>query len=66
MPLVWDDVNESLDPKTFTIGNAIERMEKLGVDPVVPVLDSKPDLARVLERLAELWTGGSGLDPKAG
>ena len=26
MPLRWDEVNESLDPKTFTIRNALERM----------------------------------------
>ncbi len=33
MPLLWDEVNESLDPKTFTIKNAIARMERLGADP---------------------------------
>ena len=52
MPLVWDEVNESLDPKGFTIANAIERMERLGTDPVFPVLETKADLVQVLERLA--------------
>jgi bifunctional non-homologous end joining protein LigD len=56
MPLRWEDVNESLDPKQFTIRNAIERMEKLGADPLLPVLETKPDLAQVLEALAGLWT----------
>jgi hypothetical protein len=32
-------------------------MEKLGADPVLPVMDVKPDLAHILERLAQLWAG---------
>jgi bifunctional non-homologous end joining protein LigD len=52
MPLVWDEVNQSLDPKAFTIRTALERMERLGADPVVQVLADKPDLAGVLQRLA--------------
>jgi bifunctional non-homologous end joining protein LigD len=59
MPLLWDEVDDSLDPKNFTIRNAIDRLEKLGADPVVPVLESRPDLAGVLDRLAELWTSPS-------
>jgi bifunctional non-homologous end joining protein LigD len=55
MPLVWDEVNSSLDPKNFTIRNAIERLERMGNDPVRPVIDEKPNLARILEKLAELW-----------
>jgi bifunctional non-homologous end joining protein LigD len=54
MPLLWDEVNDSLDPRTFTIKNAIERMERLGVDPVAAVLDDRPDLGAVLQRLAEV------------
>ena len=54
MPLVWDEVNESLDPRAFTIKNAPERMERLGVDPVTPVLEMKPDLVDVLDQLAQL------------
>jgi DNA primase len=54
MPLVWDEIDVSLDPKAFTIKTAIDRMERtLGSnDPVAPVLDAKPDLAQVLENLA--------------
>jgi bifunctional non-homologous end joining protein LigD len=52
MPLLWEEVNAELDPKAFTIRTAIERMERLGSDPNLPVLDSKPDLAGVLEQLA--------------
>src|SRR6266496_4742704 len=52
MPLLWDEVNSELDPKTFTIRNAIERMERISIDPVRPVLESKPNLAAILEQLA--------------
>jgi bifunctional non-homologous end joining protein LigD len=55
MPLEWHEVNESLDPRAFTIMTAIGRMEKLGADPVLPVIDAKPDLVEVLERLAKSW-----------
>jgi bifunctional non-homologous end joining protein LigD len=54
MPLLWDDVNETLDPKAFTIHNAPERMERLRADPVGPVLEIKPDLVDVLDQLAGL------------
>src|SRR3977135_523109 len=52
MPLEWHEVNASLDPKAFTIRTAIERMERLGPDPVREVLADKPDLGAVLHRLA--------------
>jgi bifunctional non-homologous end joining protein LigD len=54
MPLLWDEVNDSLDPKAFTIKNAPERMERLGSDPVLAVLDLKPDLTDVLDQLARV------------
>lgn len=54
MPLLWDEVNSSLDPTTFTIKTALARMDRLGKDPVVQVLDETPDLTVVLGRLAAL------------
>ena len=57
MPLLWDEVDQSLDPREFTIRNAIARMETLGSDPVLPVLEHAPDLRKVLERLASLMVG---------
>jgi bifunctional non-homologous end joining protein LigD len=51
MPLTWDEVNEDLNPRAFTIKTAIDRMEKLGTDPVLPVLESKPDLLTILGQL---------------
>jgi bifunctional non-homologous end joining protein LigD len=56
MPLMWDEVNESLDPRNFTIRNAVQRIERLGSDPVQPVLETKPDLSGVLEQLAAVAT----------
>jgi bifunctional non-homologous end joining protein LigD len=53
MPLVWSEVNEKLDPRQFTIRNALQRLEKLASDPVLPVLNDKADLQKVLEKLAE-------------
>jgi bifunctional non-homologous end joining protein LigD len=52
MPLVWDEVNSSLDPRDYTIKNAVERMERMGSDPCIQVLDDVPDLQAVLARLA--------------
>jgi bifunctional non-homologous end joining protein LigD len=54
MPLRWDEVADGLDPKDYTIRNAVERMEELGADPIAPVLTEVPDLGAVLGRLAKL------------
>jgi bifunctional non-homologous end joining protein LigD len=57
MPLVWEEVNDDLDPKDFTIKNALDRMESMGEDPVLPVLTDKPKLAKTLARLDALLKG---------
>ncbi len=57
MPLVWDEVNETLDPRAFTIKNALDRMERLGNDPVHAVFDPGPTLHAVLQRLAPQLEG---------
>jgi bifunctional non-homologous end joining protein LigD len=56
MPLTWDEVNSALDPRAFTIRTALERMERLGADPVLPVLAQSPDLAKVLEQVTALMS----------
>jgi bifunctional non-homologous end joining protein LigD len=53
MPLLWRDVTPKLDIRKFTITNAPARMKKLKEDPLLPVLDLKPDLVSALERLNE-------------
>src|SRR5205085_12396584 len=54
MPLEWHEVVDGLNPKDYTITNALERMERLGYDPCAPVLTEVPDLAVVLELRATL------------
>jgi bifunctional non-homologous end joining protein LigD len=54
MPLVWDEVTDSLDPKAFTIKTAMDRMERLGTDPVAAVLEQMPDLGTALQQLSGL------------
>lgn len=57
MPLEWDEVDDDLDQRRYgyTIKTAVARMEALGRDPLRPVLEEKPDLAVVLERLAAAY-----------
>jgi bifunctional non-homologous end joining protein LigD len=57
MPLTWDEVDRSLDPRSFTIRTALDRMEKRPEDPMLPVLTESPDLGGVLGKLAELMKG---------
>jgi bifunctional non-homologous end joining protein LigD len=53
MPLEWREVTPKLDIRKFTIKNAPARMRKLKGDPLLPVLETQPDLVAALERLAE-------------
>ncbi len=52
MPLIWEEVDQSLDPREFTIRNAAQRMDLLGHDPCAAVMDARVDLASVLGALA--------------
>ena len=52
-PLSWDEVDDKLDPRNFTIRNIGARLKKKG-DLWKPVLGPAADLNRCLARLADL------------
>jgi bifunctional non-homologous end joining protein LigD len=59
-PLEWSEVGPELDPSKFTIRTVPKRMSTLSVDPVIGVLDVKPNLGFALTKLSErlaAWNG---------
>jgi len=56
-PLSWDEVDETLELRRFTLKSLPERMSALGEDPLAPVLTDKPDLVTAIGRLAALLSG---------
>ncbi len=52
-PLRWREVTPDLDVGRFTIETMLARVRRMKSDPLLPVLDDKPDLARALELLAD-------------
>src|SRR5437899_1467478 len=50
-PLLWREVGPNLDIRRFTIRSVPARMQKLRDDPLLPVLDARPDLVAALARL---------------
>ena len=50
-PLHWHEVTPELDVRAFTIRSVPDRMRQLGPDPLLAVLDEKPDLIEALQRL---------------
>jgi bifunctional non-homologous end joining protein LigD len=50
-PLEWREVNARLRMEDHTIASVPRRMNRLGEDPLRPVLDLEPDLLGALDRL---------------
>jgi bifunctional non-homologous end joining protein LigD len=58
-PLQWSEVHHGLDQHSLTIANVVERCERRGADPLLAVLEIRPDLQGVLANLLErLERGG--------
>jgi bifunctional non-homologous end joining protein LigD len=54
MPLTWDEVRPGLDLRSYTLADAVERMERLGEDPLLGVLaPSRPRMDTILAKLAQ-------------
>jgi bifunctional non-homologous end joining protein LigD len=53
MPLCWSEVTPGLDIARFTMANAVERVERLGADPLAGVLGTRADLPRALALLGQ-------------
>ena len=51
-PLDWSEVDSRLDLRDFTLKTVPQRLRERRHDPLLPVLDDQPDLARTLELLA--------------
>ncbi len=51
-PLRWSEVNSKLEIGRFTIRTVPERVRRRRDDPMLPVLDTRPDLVAALGRLA--------------
>jgi bifunctional non-homologous end joining protein LigD len=56
-PLLWDEVDDTLDLRRFTIRSVPERMAAFGHDPMAPVLTQKADLVTAIGRLAARLRG---------
>jgi bifunctional non-homologous end joining protein LigD len=52
-PLDWSEVEARLDLRDFNLKTVPQRLRRRRKDPLLPVLERQPDLARTLELLAE-------------
>ncbi len=53
MPLSWSEVVPGLDPASFTLRSAPERLRTVG-DPMEGLLDARPDIPAAVERLGAM------------
>jgi bifunctional non-homologous end joining protein LigD len=65
MPLKWTEVGPKLAIGDYTIANAPARMNRLGNDPARPVIELRPDLGAILQRLHERFAARGTAGRKA-
>lgn len=53
-PLHWREVSAKLDVRRHNLRTVPKRLEKVSEDPLLPVLDTRPDLMAALAKLADL------------
>jgi bifunctional non-homologous end joining protein LigD len=53
-PLAWSEVSAKLDVRKLNLRTVPKRLQKMGEDPLLPVLELRPDLISALGRLAGL------------
>jgi bifunctional non-homologous end joining protein LigD len=51
MPLHWEEVTTGLDPRAFTVKDAVLRMQKLKKDPMAGILTARADVPGALAKL---------------
>ncbi len=54
MALSWREINDRLHIDRHTINNAGRRLRVLACEPLIEILDLKPDISATLDRLASL------------
>jgi bifunctional non-homologous end joining protein LigD len=52
-PLSWNEVGPRLHPRQFTLANVVRRITRQKTDPLRAVLELRPDLPNVLNKLGE-------------
>ena len=53
-PLAWSEVSAKLDVRKLNLRTVPKRLRKLGEDPLLPVLELRPDLMTALSKLSDL------------
>ena len=61
-PLRWSEVKKGLDIRRFNIKTVPPRLRRMKEEPLISVMNIRPDLQRLLSRMAERWQGADGSD----